>query len=76
MNPLSIRISKNNQIFVNKLVQKGTSKTEAVNKALDIYRKLQLQHELTSLALDSIEEDSILAETGIEDYLTLLKDEN
>jgi len=43
MNSLSIRISTDNQAFVNKLLKQGISKTEDINKALDLYRKAQLR---------------------------------
>lgn len=72
MNPLSIRVSENNRSFLEQMADRGKTKTEIVNDALDLLRKAQLQSELTSMATRSSKEDISLAEEGFEDYLTLL----
>jgi len=74
MAPLSVRVSDNNQSFLEQMAERGTSKTDLVNRALDLLRKAQLQSELSSLAMDSSVEDAALAEEGMQDYLTLLDD--
>ena len=75
MAALSVRVSEDNEAFVQKLVLKGISKTEAVNRALDLMRKAQLKKELTALALDEVDDNALLAEEGMDDYLNLLEDE-
>lgn len=72
MNPLSVRISEHNQSFLQQMSDRGKTKTEIVNDALDLLRKAQLQSELTSMAMDNPEENRLLAEEGMEDYITLL----
>lgn len=74
MSPLSIRVSENNQSFLERMVGRGKTKTEIVNDALDFLRKAQLQHELTAMATDDANEDVGFAEEDMEDYLTLLDD--
>lgn len=74
MNPLSVRVSENNQSFLEHMADRGKTKTEIVNDALDLLRKAQLQSELISMATDHPGEDVLLAEEGFEDYLTLLED--
>lgn len=76
MNPLSIRITENNQAFIEKMIHRGVSKTDVVNNALDLLRKAQLQRELTAMATDNPEEDLRMAEIDLNDYLNLLEDEN
>lgn len=72
MSPLSIRVSKHNQNFLEQMAGRGKSKTEIVNHALDLLRKMQLQSELSSMATEDTESDVLFAEEGMEDYLTLL----
>lgn len=72
MNPLSVRVSEHNQSFLQQMSDRGKTKTEIVNDALDLLRKAQLQSELTSMAMDNPEENRLLAEEGMEDYITLL----
>ncbi len=72
MNALSVRVSKNNQNFLEQMASRGKTKTAVINDALDILRKAQLQRELTAMATDDTGDDVHLAEEGMEDYLTLL----
>ncbi|EKD92962.1 MAG: hypothetical protein ACD_28C00290G0001 [uncultured bacterium] len=74
MDPLSVRVSEHNQSFLKQMSDLGKTKTEIVNNALDLLRKVQLQNELTAMAKDNPEEDALLAEEGMEDYVTLLDD--
>jgi Arc/MetJ-type ribon-helix-helix transcriptional regulator len=74
MNPLSVRVSENNQTFIKQMTGRGMSKTDVVNHALDLLRKAQLQKELTSMATDDPQEDAKLAEEGMMDSLKLLAD--
>ncbi|MEK7672673.1 MAG: hypothetical protein AAB373_02200 [Patescibacteria group bacterium] len=61
MNQLSIRVSENNQRFLEQMAERGKSKTAVVNDALDFLRKAQLQSELTAMATDNPEEDVLMA---------------
>ena len=56
------------------MAEQGKTKTEIVNDALDLLRKAALQNELTALATDDPNTDKMLAEEGMEDYLTMLDD--
>ena len=74
MNPLSVRVTEDNQCFLQRMSDLGKTKTEIVNNALELLRKVQLQSELTALATDNPEGDKLLAGEGMEDYVTLLED--
>ena len=74
MNPLSVRVSEKNHEFLQEMTTSGKSKTEIVNDALDFLRKKKLQDELTSMATNNGNDDALLAEEGMEDYLKLLND--
>ncbi len=72
MTPLSVRVSESNQAFLTTMIDRGTSKSELVNHALDLLRKIQLQKELTELASDDFDENAQLANLDMNDYLDLL----
>lgn len=74
MNPLSIRISEQNQNFLKAMSASGKSKSKIVNDALDLLRRVRLKAELTDMAISSEKEDALLAEEGMVDYLTILED--
>jgi len=75
MNPISIRISENNQTFIEQMSKFGMNKTDIVNRALDLLRKARLQKDLMAMAMDDPKGDAIMAEEGMDDYLNLIKDE-
>ena len=73
MFPLSIRLSEPNQKFMEQyLLGHPTNKNALVNQALDLFRKYNLKRELSALAKSEGEEDRVLAEAGMSDYLALI----
>ncbi len=75
MAAISIRVSQNNQNFLESMAECGKNRSKTVNAALDLMRKIHLRKELTALATENPDEDALLADEDMEDYLTLISDE-
>lgn len=74
MNPISIRLSRSNHIFLERFARQGKlNKTDLINQALDELRKKRLSDELNTIALRDVEGDREMAEKGMKDYFEFLK---
>lgn len=76
MQPLSVRLSSENQQFMEQFLAKNKgNKSTLVNGALDLFRKYSLQKELIEMAKENEKEDQALAEYGMDDYLKTIQDD-
>lgn len=75
--PLSVLLEQKNDFFMRALIQESAqTKTEIVNRAIDLYRKYTLRKQIEKGFQAQGAEDLTLAMSDFDDYYHIINQEN